>query len=73
MKAFYVIKNPTNEKFITITRKLKGGDIEYDFKYTDNLAKATIMDNKSVQFYMKYFSIQCFQACEIKLSLTTIK
>lgn len=73
MKAFYVIKNPTNEKFIAITNKLKGGDIEYNFMYTDNLVKATIMDNKSVQFYMKYFGIQCFQACEIKLSPTIIK
>ena len=73
MKTFYVIKNPTNEKFITITHELKGGDIEYNFKYTDNLAKATIMDNKSVKFYMDYFSIQWFQACEIKLSPTTIK
>ena len=31
------------------------------------------MDNKSIKFYMNYFNIQCFQACEIKLSLTTIK
>ena len=73
MKTFYVIKNPTNEKFITITHELKGGDIEYNFKYTDNLAKATIMDSKSIKFYMNYFSIQWFQACEIKLPPTTIK
>ncbi len=73
MKTFYVIKNSTNEKFVTITRKLKGGDIEYDFKYTDDLAKATIMDNKSIKFYMNYFSIQWFQACEVKLSPTAIK
>ena len=73
MKTFYVIKNSTNEKFITITSKFKGGDVEYDFKYTDNLAKATIMGNKSVKFYMNYFSIQWFQACEVKLSPATIK
>ena len=73
MKAFYVIKNQINEKFITITHKLKSGDIEYDFKYTDNLAKATIMDNKSIKFYMNYFSIQSFQACEIILTPTNIK
>ena len=73
MKIFYVIKNPTNEKFVTITHKLKRGGIEYDFKYTDDLAKATIMDNKSIKFYMNYFSIQWFQACEVKLSPTTIK
>ena len=73
MKAFYVIKNQTNEKFITITHKLKGGDIEYDFKHTDNLAKATIMDNKSIKFYMNYFGIQWFQACEIILTPTNIK
>lgn len=73
MKTFYVIKNPANEKFITITHKLKGGDIEYDFKYTDNLAKAAILDNKSVKFYMDYFNIGWFQVCEVKLSPTAIK
>lgn len=73
MKTFYVIKNPTNEKFVTITHELKGGDVEYGFKYTDNLAKATIMDSESIKFYMNYFSIKWFQACEVKLFPTTIK
>lgn len=60
MKQYYVLYNPTNEKFIQIESISKSitSEPEFKFKYVDETQKATMLCGKEVKFYQRYFGTE---------------
>ena len=60
MKQYYVLYNPKNEKFVQITSISKSisSEPDYEFKYVDEVQKATMLSGKEVKFYQKYFGTE---------------
>lgn len=60
MKQYYVLYNPTNEKFVQITSisKSTSGEVGHEFNYVDEVQKATMLRGKDVKMYQKYFGTE---------------
>lgn len=60
MKQYYVLYNPKNGKFVQITciSKSMFSEPDYEFRYVDEVQKATMMRGKDVKMYQKYFGTE---------------